>query len=250
MVSLVQHIQGLVAMVLDGAKPAAKEGPFAGTEKFMLWVDAVGGYRVCLGEEVVIGQPSEREKGTVPICRNGPSGALHKWGLSPFPGTGADIPILADLSSRHARIRRDGENYVIEALRDVLLDGRPVRSSGWLADGSRIELGEGVRLAFRRPHPLSATARLELVSRHRTEPPSDAVLLWAQTCILGPKAQSHVVCRDWPGEVILSRQAGRLYCHAPGVMEIDGVCVRGRGPLAGNSRVRGEGFSFSLEPIG
>ena len=27
-----------------------------------------------------------REKGTVPICRNGPKGASHKWGLSPFPG--------------------------------------------------------------------------------------------------------------------------------------------------------------------
>jgi pyruvate/2-oxoglutarate dehydrogenase complex dihydrolipoamide dehydrogenase (E3) component len=25
------------------------------------------------------------EKGTVPICRNGPEGASHKWGLSPFP---------------------------------------------------------------------------------------------------------------------------------------------------------------------
>ena len=28
-----------------------------------------------------------REKGTVPICRNGPKGAWHKWGLSPFPGS-------------------------------------------------------------------------------------------------------------------------------------------------------------------
>jgi succinyl-CoA synthetase beta subunit len=25
------------------------------------------------------------KKGTVPICRNGPEGASHKWGLSPFP---------------------------------------------------------------------------------------------------------------------------------------------------------------------
>jgi hypothetical protein len=29
--------------------------------------------------------PVEGEKGTVPICRNGPEGAAHKWGLSPFP---------------------------------------------------------------------------------------------------------------------------------------------------------------------
>ena len=30
-------------------------------------------------------QPPPPEKGTVPICRNGPKGASHKWGLSPFP---------------------------------------------------------------------------------------------------------------------------------------------------------------------
>ena len=27
---------------------------------------------------------SRRKRGTVPICRNGPKGAAHKWGLSPF----------------------------------------------------------------------------------------------------------------------------------------------------------------------
>ena len=27
----------------------------------------------------------QRKKGAVPICRNGPEGAAHKWGLSPFP---------------------------------------------------------------------------------------------------------------------------------------------------------------------
>jgi succinyl-CoA synthetase beta subunit len=30
------------------------------------------------------------EKGTVPICRNGPEGASHKWGLSPFPVRSAE----------------------------------------------------------------------------------------------------------------------------------------------------------------
>jgi hypothetical protein len=177
----------------------------------------------------------------------------------PEPGhrsrTRADIPILADLGSRHAGIRRDGENYLIEALsnardvRDVRVDGLPVKAASWLADGSRIELGEGVRLVFRRPHPLSATARLEMASRHRIEPPCDAVLLLAETCVLGPQAQSHVVCRDWRQEVILSRQGGRLFCHTSGRLEIDGVCRRDRGPLEWNSRVSGEGFAFSLEPL-
>ena len=28
--------------------------------------------------------PTVSEKGTVPLCRDGPEGAAHKWGLSPF----------------------------------------------------------------------------------------------------------------------------------------------------------------------
>ena len=57
------------------------------------------------------------------------------------------MPILGDLSSRHARIRRDGEGYLIEALRRGA-GRRPAGASdvGLLRDGSRIELGEAVRL--------------------------------------------------------------------------------------------------------
>jgi len=189
----------------------------------MLWVDAVGGFLVCLGQQVTLGQP----------VRSG----------------GADVPILADISSRHARIRRDGEGYLIEAVRQVRVDGRPVREVGWLTDGSRIELGEGVRLIFRRPHPLSATARLGFASGHRTEPSADAVLLMAECCILGPEAHSHVVCRDWPGEVILYRHDEELLCRAAGTLEIDGVQYHGRGPVGRNSHVAGEGFSMNLEAI-
>src|SRR5271166_6928977 len=83
-------------------------------DRFMLWVDAVGGYWVCLADELIVGQP-------------GASG-------------GADIPILADISSRHARIRRDGEGYLIDAFRDVRVGGRPVYTTELLGDGSRIEI--------------------------------------------------------------------------------------------------------------
>ena len=193
------------------------------SERFMLWVDAVGGYWVCLGDEVVLGQPQQR--GTV------------------------DVPILGDLSGRHARIRRDGEGYLIEALREVRIDDRPVRDVGWLSDGSRIQLGQSVRLAFRRPHALSGTARLDFVSRHRTQPSADAVLLMADSCILGPKHHCHVVCRDWTQEVILCRHEDELYCRTPGLFEIDGITCRERGRITTSSRVEGEGFSFNLEAI-
>ncbi len=82
-------------MALGDAKPA---------DRFMLWVDAVGGYWVCLADELIVGQPGDRG--------------------------GADIPILADISARHARIRRDGEGYLIDAFREVRVGGRPVGCHG------------------------------------------------------------------------------------------------------------------------
>jgi hypothetical protein len=197
-------------------------GPQQG-DKFMLWVDAVGGYWVCLADSVIVGQPVS--------CG------------------GADVPILADISSRHARVRRDGEGYLIEAMRPVRLNGKPVHDVGLLADWMKIELGEGVRLAFRRPHALSATARLDFLSNHRTQPSADAVLLMAESCILGPGRHCHVICRDWPREVILFRQDNKLYCRAAGGLEIDGIAYKDRGPVARNSHIAGEGFSMSLEPL-
>jgi hypothetical protein len=193
------------------------------TDKFLLWVDAVGGYWVSLAETVTLGQPA---------C-----------------AADVDIPLWGDLSKRHARICRDGEGYVIEAIRPVWVDGHAVSGTALLADGMRIQLGEAVQLLFRRPHALSATARLEFASHHRTQPSVDAVLLMAGSCILGPGPYSHVVARNWPGEVVLYRQEEELYCRAAGSFEIDGTRARERAKLARNSRVAGEGFSFSLEPL-
>jgi ligand-binding SRPBCC domain-containing protein len=127
--------------------------------------------------------------------------------------------------------------------------GRLVDATSLLCDGSRIELGPGVKLQMHCTHPLSLTARLDFLSRHRTQPAADAVLLLADSCVLGPKPQSHVVCREWTREVILFRHEERLFCHATGRFEIDGVTYKNRGPLQANSRVSGEGFSFSLEPL-
>lgn len=192
-------------------------------KRFMLWVDGVGGYWVCLGDSVTLGQP--------------------------LVGGGVDVPILGDISSRHARIRRDPEGYLIEALRDVRLDGKPLARTGWLKEGSRVELVRGVRLVFRRPHALSASARLDFASGHRTQPSADAVILMSDSCVLGPRQQSHVVCRRWPCEVILYRHDDQLYCRTTGRMVIDGNEYHERGPLRFDSRVEGEWFSLSLEPL-
>lgn len=200
---------------MDRSRPAAGK-------RFVLWVDGVGGFWVCLGDEVVLGRA-----------------------LSPV----ADVPLLADLATCHARIRRDSEGYLIEAVREVWVEGRPVVRAALLRDGSRIRLGSAVHLLFRRPHALSATARLEFASHHRTQPSVDAVVLLSDVCVLGPEPRSHVVCPDWPHGVTLYRMEAELYCRTSGPLEVDGRPSRDRAKVGLDSRIVGPHFAMRLEPI-
>jgi hypothetical protein len=192
-------------------------------ERFALWVDGVGGYLVCLRDSAVLGQ----------CVANNP----------------VDIAFQADLSRKHAVIRRQHEAYFIDPIAAVRVGNREITSPTLLNDSDELQLGNVVRLRFRRPHPLSATARLEPVSYHRPRPGVDAVLLMSESCVLGPRWQNHVVCRDWANDLVLARQAGQLFCRTMQPIEIDGTRCDGRGKLAFDSRITGDDFSLCLEPM-
>ncbi len=203
---------------------ARADVPDKPSPRFMLWIDAVGGYLVCLGGEIVVGQA--------------------------HPGARVDVPIQADIHRRHVKVRREGEGYVIEPLApNVTLEDKPLTGPALLSDGDEIVLNGAVRLRFRKPHVLSASARLEILSGHRTQPFADGVLLMAESCVLGPKWQNHVVCRDWGGDVVLYRQDERIFCRAMESIEIDGKLHDGRGPVKPGSQVLGTDFSMTLEAV-
>ena len=191
--------------------------------RFLLWVDGVGGYLVCLADEIMLGQAVAH-------------GA-------------ADVPILGDLSRLHATIVRRGEGYVLQPQAATRVEGRWLEAACPLSDGDEIQLGDSFLMRFRRPHPLSATSRLDFLSHHRTQPAADGVLLMAHSCILGPAVTSHVVCRHWREDVVLVRQGQQLRCHARQPLEVDG---RQGGPAAAitmRSRVVGPDFCLSLEQV-
>ncbi len=191
--------------------------------RFFLWIDGVGGYLVCLEDEIILGQAT--------------------------PNNPIAVPIQADLSRHHARILRQGDGYVIEPLESTQVNEQLIRGKTLLSDGDEIDMAGAVKLRFRQPHALSASARLDFVSHHRTRPKTDGVLLMAESCVLGPKWQNHVVCRDWQGDVVLYRRNGELFCRAMDSIEIDGHLCDGRGQLASNSHVSGSDFSMSLEEL-
>lgn len=192
-------------------------------DRMMLWIDAVGGFLVCGDDQVVLGQPSSNQA--------------------------IAVPILADLSRRHAVIRREQGAYVLEPLHPVRLDGRPLSGPVVLDDGQMIELGERVRLRFGRPHALSATARLDLASHHKTQPSADAILLLADSCVLGPHAHCHVVCRDWKQDVVLYRQDGGLRCRSEGPLWVDGEPAHGAADVPPHARVEGSEYCFTWEAV-
>ncbi len=206
----------------------ASDAETAGPRPFLLWVDGVGGYLVCLGDEITLGQAS-------PETSAGPQRL--------------DVAIRGDLSRRHAVIHRRGESYTLEPLSEVRVNGRPIQTIVALSDGAEIALGESVRMRFRQPHPLSASARLEFVSRHRPQPYSDAVLLMAESCVLGPSERCHVVCRDWLQDVVLYRQGENLWCRTMQQVQVDGRLCDGRSRLEKSSRIVGDNFSATLEEI-
>jgi hypothetical protein len=192
-------------------------------ERLLLWVDGIGGFLVIHGEEIVIGQPAGQSD--------------------------LDLPIQADLSRRHAIIRRDGGAYLLDPLQETRIDGRRIDGPVVLANNNLIQLGENVTLRFKKPHVLSATAVLDIESNHKTQPRADGVVLMADTLVLGPKSHSHIRCREWANDVILFRRGEGLLVRTMGTLNIDGEELDQHGPVAVGSQVEGEDFSLSLEAV-
>ncbi len=190
---------------------------------FLLWIDAVGGFLVCLSDEVMIGQA--------------------------VPESQIDVPILADVSRRHLKICRVSGGYVAEPFGHVTINHNEISGRVILSEGDLIGLGNGVFLRFRRPHALSASARLDLESRHRTHPWADAILLMADSCVFGPNTRNHVRCPRWTEDLVLIRRADQLFCRTNKPFEIDGKVAEGQGEINLGSHVAGDDFSFSFEAI-
>ena len=146
----------------------------------MLWIDGVGGYLVCHAEELVLGQPSSPNRSTA----RGNTGQANP--------NSSEITILADLSTRHAKIHREPGGYLLSPHGMTYINDKEIESQTLLNSGDVIQLGNSVKLEFVKPHALSATAKLTLISSHRCEPANDGILLMAESCVLGPKSHSHL----------------------------------------------------------
>jgi hypothetical protein len=192
-------------------------------QRFFLWIDGVGGYLVCLGSRVTIGQAT--------------------------PDTFVDIPLFADVSRMHASLVRDSEGYVLEATRPLQVNGTQADRT-LLQNGDRITLGSSCQLVFGQPVPVSSSARIDVASGHRLPLAVDGVLLMADTLVIGPDSQAHVTVPDLQQPIVLFRQRDGLAMRAAGEFSVDGERSYERASLRPTSSVIGDDFAFALEPAG
>jgi hypothetical protein len=200
-----------------------REVPVDAGQRFLLWVDGVGGYLVCLGERITLGQATA--------------------------DTYVDVPLCADVSRLHAVLTREGGSYLLEGVRPVLVNAEPV-DKAILQSNDRVTLGNSFQFQFRQPVPVSASARLDLVSGHRLPLAVDAVLLMADTLVFGPGTQAHVSMPDVSQPVVLFRQKDGLGVRHAGALRVDGRACHERANLLPGASVAGTDFAFALEPVG
>ncbi len=190
--------------------------------RYLLWVDGVGGFLICMGNRLVLGQGGTESR--------------------------ADIPLVADIARLHATLTRDAEGTVIEALRDLRVNGRPVTRS-LLRPNDRLTLGATCQLQFRQPVPVSTTIRLDVTSGHRLPLALDGVLLMSETLLLGPGPQAHVLVPGLEQPVVLFRHKDGLGLRYAGKLTVDGQPHPERGLLGPRAVVVGDDISFALEPV-
>jgi len=212
--------------------------------RFMLWIDGVGGYLVCERPGVVVGQPIALGR-----SRRGSDEQEHEVVQAPV-----DIPLMADVSRRHALIERHGEHHWLRPLRATFVDGAPIERPHRLGHDAVLEFGDragrGVRMAWRVPNVCGLTATLQLQSRHRMQPHADGVVLLADSCLIGPAVDDHVRAASWRRSVVLHRRPdGELVFRADGPYDVDGRAASGVTPVSRSARVRADDFSFRLEPL-
>jgi len=189
---------------------------------FIIWVDGVGGFLVCCGDRNTIGQA--------------------------IPNSDVTIPLRGDLNRQHVIIETIEGRHLLHPVGPVHIDGKRLKEPTILIGKENIQMGEAVVIGYRIPHPLSSTAVLDFVSRHRTFPWSDGVLIAGEAIVMGAQTRNHIVCPHWQHELILYRRPSGWCCKTNANCFIDGQPLTDQ-MLTDKSYITGDDFSFSIEAI-
>lgn len=193
-------------------------------KSYMLWIDGVGAWQLCVGSSFTIGAPT-------------------------LESESADITLLANISRQHASIRYDADHWQVASDHPTTISGRTVRSTATIRSGDQLCLAGRVKLGFRIPSVLSSSAVFDFESNHRPERTVDGMILMVDHCLLGPGHDQHICCPDWPDVVVLYAQNGMLRCRSAIPLKVDGRFVSDSAELRHGVIVDGDDLRFRIEEI-
>lgn len=206
---------------VPGVRSPDLPGPRGASNAIYWWFDQVGSFLVLPGKEVSVGSAGSQE---------------------------ATIGLMADVSSIHLILKREGERFYLNPVRPVKVNG-DLTDGLLLKDGDRIQLGKA-QLAFDQPVPWSGTARLRLVSGHRLSTSVDAILLMGETCLIGPATNAHVAVDADAGTGQIRHRNGRFWIRGSSPVTVNEASNDGWMAMPAVANVRGPWGRFRWEPRG
>lgn len=145
----------------------------------------------------------------------------------------ADVPFLADIESRHARLVREesfhhGPTWRVEPVESahVEVGDRPLSAPELLTDGDVVRLAPNLAFRFRLPEPSSTSAVLELFHGAESEGAVRVLLLApgpSGRVRIGPRRLRHVPVAGLEHEVELSLVENALKIVCEGGVRVLGV---------------------------
>ena len=224
----------MISSFFSLASKAVSTESQATTDRYVAWIDGVGAWLILTGSSISLGRV------------NGNVSPLIK---TPVSEPEADIALVANLSRSHASIQRIDENYILSPKSSVQIQSRSISYDTVLPDSCEITLGDSVRLSFSIPTPLSATAKMTFASEHRPRTSVDGVILMAETCLLGPSASDHILCRNWSESVVLVQTPTGIVAKSKQDLQIGGRKAGATDVVSNGQVVSGDDFRFRLEPL-
>ena len=170
----------------------------------------------------------------------------------------ADVLLLANISGRHARLKRSlsfhggMEDRILADQGKVFVNGKQVTSSP-LKSGDVVRLGRVLEFVYKVPSRRSVAALLQLRGGFQVAG-TDKILLMKDRgrdgrILVGPTEDVHVrVPHDDPEVEIFSSSDGQIRTRFDGSGEIGGRPFRGEHPVAAGAWVRCGRVSFVLQP--
>ncbi len=187
-------------------------------EAICLWIDGIGGYAMCSAEGFQFGSAASNS---------------------------ADASVFADIPANAFSIATVQESTILTPeVNGVSVNGRSIERPCILKHLDRIEILGRVGLLYRRPNPLSQTAMLTLLTRHRWNHHVDGVVLMSHCCVIGGTTKAHIFNPHSDKEWLLTRESNQWFIAARSAMEPQGGPMKQL--LMPMRRFKGDGIQLTL----